>query len=135
GMAERLGLGLNRTPNPRSRPPATTTELRVAAIWQKLLETDTELAREDDFFDLGGESILAVTMQLEIENAFGVRLPQSVFLESAKLDHIASAIVASVPGSPAVESLLPAHLQAGLPPRFWVPGGGEGCFGFGSLAF
>jgi len=135
GMAERLGLGLNRTPNPRSRPPATTTELRVAAIWQKLLETDTELAREDDFFDLGGESILAVTMQLEIENAFGVRLPQSVFLESAKLDHIASAIDASVAGSPAVESLVAVQLQGEDPPLFWVPGGLGGVLGIRSLAF
>ncbi|MGW3417540.1 amino acid adenylation domain-containing protein [Streptomyces phaeochromogenes] len=43
----------------RGTPPATPTERRLAAIWSELLETGP-VCREDDFFDLGGDSMLVL---------------------------------------------------------------------------
>ncbi|MGW0656223.1 condensation domain-containing protein [Streptomyces umbrinus] len=43
----------------RGTPPATPTEQRLAAIWSELLEADP-VCREDDFFDLGGDSMLVL---------------------------------------------------------------------------
>ncbi|MFD3604413.1 amino acid adenylation domain-containing protein, partial [Streptomyces sp. NPDC058656] len=46
-------------PAGRGTPPATPTERRLAAIWSELLEVDT-VCREDDFFALGGDSMLVL---------------------------------------------------------------------------
>ncbi|WP_326732335.1 non-ribosomal peptide synthetase/type I polyketide synthase [Streptomyces phaeochromogenes] len=43
----------------RRTPPTTPTERRLAAIWAELLEADP-ICREDDFFDLGGDSMLVL---------------------------------------------------------------------------
>lgn len=43
----------------RGTPPETPTERRLAAIWSELLEADP-VCREDDFFDLGGDSMLVL---------------------------------------------------------------------------
>ncbi|WP_164712760.1 non-ribosomal peptide synthetase [Streptomyces sp. KPB2] len=44
---------------PRSEPPATPTERRVAEAWAQVLGA-TALGRNDDFFELGGDSFKAV---------------------------------------------------------------------------
>ncbi|MEU1849976.1 amino acid adenylation domain-containing protein [Streptomyces sp. NPDC019990] len=44
---------------PRSEPPATPTERRVAEAWAQVLGA-AALGRHDDFFDLGGDSFKAV---------------------------------------------------------------------------
>jgi acyl carrier protein len=42
----------------------------VTGIWSRLLQT-SPIAPDDNFFDLGGDSLLAVNMFLEIERATG----------------------------------------------------------------
>ncbi len=51
----------------------TVTEQRVANIWAALLGT-TQIRATDNFFDLGGHSLLMVQMVLRIREAFGVEL-------------------------------------------------------------
>ncbi|MGW4871935.1 amino acid adenylation domain-containing protein [Streptomyces chartreusis] len=63
------GYGTNRTdepprpePEPESAtPPATPTERIVARIWSNLLDV-SDVSREDDFFELGGDSILVLEL-------------------------------------------------------------------------
>ncbi|MEV5912365.1 amino acid adenylation domain-containing protein [Streptomyces chartreusis] len=64
------GLETNRTeasprrdPEPQScsTPPATPTERIVARIWSNLLDV-SEVSREEDFFELGGDSILVLEL-------------------------------------------------------------------------
>ncbi|MFE2281196.1 amino acid adenylation domain-containing protein [Streptomyces sp. NPDC059454] len=43
----------------RRTPPATATERRLAAIWCAVLRV-TAVCREDDFFELGGDSLLVL---------------------------------------------------------------------------
>jgi FkbH-like protein len=50
------------------------TESRLAVIWRELLETAT-VSRRDNFFDIGGHSLLAVLMIVRVKEAFGVELP------------------------------------------------------------
>lgn len=64
-------------------PPRTDTEIRVAALWENLLHcpvTDVKV----DFFDTGGHSLLAARLLAAIEQAFGLSLPLSAFLESGR---------------------------------------------------
>ena len=48
---------------PAGTPPRGELETRIAALWKDLLQDPgTAISREDDFFALGGNSLLAVTM-------------------------------------------------------------------------
>ena len=55
-------------------PPGDGMEALVRDTWQRLLDVPA-VAMEDNFFDLGGHSILAVKMQSELRRALGRRVP------------------------------------------------------------
>ena len=60
-------IDLKALPEPDSerrtvrQPPTTATEKALAVIWEELLELD-DVGIDEDFFDLGGDSILAIKM-------------------------------------------------------------------------
>lgn len=61
------------------RAPETVTEEALMAIWQGLLGTDG-IGVHDNFFESGGDSLLAVRMASRINAAFGTRLsPRALF--------------------------------------------------------
>jgi acyl carrier protein len=53
--------------------PRSPQEKLLAAIWSELLEIPIVSVR-DNFFDLGGHSLMAMTMVAKVEKATGVRL-------------------------------------------------------------
>ena len=63
----------------------------MAGIWSELLEQG-EIGPEDDFFELGGDSLLAVWLMEEITERTGRELPLSLLLEGATIRHLASAL-------------------------------------------
>jgi thioesterase domain-containing protein/acyl carrier protein len=67
------------------------TEATVAEIWSELLEQG-DVGPEDDFFELGGDSLLAVWLMEEIEERTGRNLPLSLLLEGATIRHLAGAL-------------------------------------------
>jgi oxalate---CoA ligase len=74
GLAEKLGVtGLSAVgrPAPRPfRPPSTPTEKRLCALWRELLGLE-EVGADDNFFDLGGDSVLAARLAVAIEKETG----------------------------------------------------------------
>jgi FkbH-like protein len=66
--------------NPLEKP-ATETEHKLVSLWQDLLNID-EIGVEDDYFALGGTSLLAARMFAEISQRFGVKLRLTTILES-----------------------------------------------------
>jgi amino acid adenylation domain-containing protein len=54
-------------------PPSEGTEQGIAAIWREALQR-SQVGRLDNFFDLGGHSLLLVEVQNHIERRFGVSL-------------------------------------------------------------
>ncbi len=71
----------------RGGPPADDTERRIAAIWQQVLQV-TPVGRDDDFFALGGDSMLAVRM------CIAVGAPAAALYRTPVLRHFASAVSA-----------------------------------------
>jgi acyl carrier protein len=70
---------------PRTTPtpaPAANPEIvrDLCAIWAEVLKID-EVAADDDFFDVGGYSLLAVQILALVEERFGVRLTIRQFFE------------------------------------------------------
>jgi acyl-CoA synthetase (AMP-forming)/AMP-acid ligase II/thioesterase domain-containing protein/aryl carrier-like protein len=53
--------------------PRTTLERTVAAVWTEVLGTEPA-SREDNFFDLGGTSLLAMRVTARLRRALGVHL-------------------------------------------------------------
>src|SRR5215475_12604487 len=61
-------------------PPATEEERRLLAIWERVLEI-RGLGVEDDYFELGGDSLVGLILFGEVESSFGQALPVSVLLD------------------------------------------------------
>ena len=97
--------------------PQTATEQALAAIWREVLIIP-DFGREDDFFDVGGDSLQAMAMLVAIHQRFGINLPlESFILEGASLRQIAARIDGRRAADAAGE---PALLKAGggAPPLF-----------------
>ncbi len=73
-----------------AEPPRTDTEQLIAQAWADLL--GTEPARDDNFFDSGGHSLLAARLARRIDLAFGVRLPVAAIFEQPTLAAVAEAV-------------------------------------------
>ena len=70
----------------------STLEKRIAAIWTEVLGV-SPVAVKDNFFDLGGTSLLATQVLSRIHRAFGADLSVRSFLESPTLAGLALAVV------------------------------------------
>jgi acyl carrier protein len=71
--------------------PKTETELLVAGFWREAFDL-SEIGRQDDFFDLGGDSLSGAVIAARIYDALGVELNLSVFTEHPTLAALAAAI-------------------------------------------
>ncbi|TNF22207.1 MAG: non-ribosomal peptide synthetase [Rhodobacteraceae bacterium] len=72
----------------RAQPPRSATELQMLQIWQALLERQ-DFGVRDDFFDLGGHSLLSLRLLLMIERKMGVKIPLAELFRSATIEHLA----------------------------------------------
>lgn len=76
GKIDRLALppaAEARKPCAASMAPRSQTEMALAAIWSELLGV-RDIGIADDFFDLGGQSLVAMRMVARVRDAFGVDL-------------------------------------------------------------
>ncbi len=97
----RKGHGAHRSenkPEPKQNPPSThaieppgSTEARLTGIWQDLLEI-SDIGRDDDFFALGGHSLMTLRMFSRIHREFGVTLPLATLLNHPTIASLASQI-------------------------------------------
>ncbi len=55
-------------------PPSTETERRIARIWEDVLEV-RDISVHDDFFDLGGHSLMATRMLSRLKAEFSIDIP------------------------------------------------------------
>ena len=71
--------------------PRNQVEGTIARIWQDALKLE-RVGIYDNFFDMGGHSLMAVRVLTRIERAFGVRLPLTSFLHSATIAQLAELV-------------------------------------------
>lgn len=72
-------------------PPETDIEKKLAEIWQCLLKLE-KVGKTDDFFELGGDSLLAISMLNEIENIFHVEISIKEIMEHSELAGMAQCL-------------------------------------------
>ncbi|MBT1099892.1 non-ribosomal peptide synthetase/type I polyketide synthase [Streptomyces sp. Tu10] len=78
-------------------PPRTPTEVRLAAVWSALLQAD-DVSREDDFFVLGGDSLLVLEVFARLEKQGGPLPRPTVIYRNRTLAALASAVDAAAAG-------------------------------------
>lgn len=69
----------------------TGVEQRLAAIWCDLLNRPT-VAADDDFFAIGGHSLLAIRLLTAVAEEFDVELPLELLFQASKLSELARRI-------------------------------------------
>ncbi|WP_318196293.1 non-ribosomal peptide synthetase/type I polyketide synthase [Streptomyces sp. MCL20-2] len=109
----------SRTATTTRTAPRTPTEVRLAAIWSALLQAD-DVCREDDFFVLGGDSLLVLEVFARLEKQGGPLPRPTVIYRNRTLAALASAVeAAATEGSDkAVDTSADAALDAGVPTPF-----------------
>ena len=65
--------------------PRNTLELQLARIWSDILDI-YPIGVKDDFFDLGGHSLVAVSLMNRIEQRFGKTLPLTTLFENPTIE-------------------------------------------------
>ncbi|QYF93460.1 amino acid adenylation domain-containing protein [Massilia sp. PAMC28688] len=103
GKVDRHALAaIDFDPQAVATPPAfmSDDERTLAAIWKPILACE-RVGRDDDFFDLGGNSLLAVRMVARLNRAFGSELPAQIVFEhrtvAALAAHARAATGAALP--------------------------------------
>lgn len=71
--------------------PQTPTETRIAKIWSELLQVDT-IGRHDNFFHLGGGSLLVAQMLTEMAEQLDVRVGMTTLFRYPQLSSFAAEI-------------------------------------------
>jgi thioesterase domain-containing protein/acyl carrier protein len=101
-------------------PPREIIEAQLAAIWEKILEK-SPIGVTDDFFGLGGNSLKALRVFVEIDKAFGTKLPLPTLFRTPTIETLAQALRT---GTRAKDwsPLVPLQLRGGRPPFFGVHG-------------
>ncbi|MEO1409081.1 MAG: amino acid adenylation domain-containing protein [Bacteroidota bacterium] len=71
--------------------PTNEVEEKLVAIWSEVLQLDPQqIGTQDDFFELGGESLLLMKVRNAVENHFGVKVEIATFLRAFNIQAIAA---------------------------------------------
>ncbi|WP_143532413.1 non-ribosomal peptide synthetase [Saccharothrix sp. ALI-22-I] len=98
GKVDRAALRSVRAPGARGTDrtqPATATQRRLAKLWENLLDAP-EVFAEDDFFAVGGNSLLAVRLAFRVQEEFGVEMPVAELHRARTLAACAAVVDASL---------------------------------------
>lgn len=104
-----------------ARPEAelTATQRRMAAIWSELLGRDG-IRAEDDFFDLGGHSLLTFRLVFRLREEFEVEVPIRGPFDASTLGALADLVdgLVAAKNRPVLPALAPAERDATVPASF-----------------
>ncbi|MFL5542842.1 MAG: non-ribosomal peptide synthetase [Longimicrobiaceae bacterium] len=102
--------------------PRDEVETALAAIWREVLGVETVGVR-DDFFELGGDSFVAVRLMARIEKRFGRRLPLAALIEAATVETIARLLADDAGAEERLQYIVPIQPEGSRPPLFCIHGG------------
>jgi amino acid adenylation domain-containing protein len=105
--------------SPSSIPPRPGLESVVAQVWRDTLKVEQVWAN-DNFFDLGGHSLLGIRLLANLEKVVGHRLPVSVLFQGQTVQAMAAAL--SQDFSDVSFVAVPLQPTGNRPPLFIVPG-------------
>lgn len=78
--------------------PENKTEKSMLKIWEDVLKV-SPISTNDDFFDLGGHSLLSVLLFAEIEKWFGVYLSTATLFQAPTISQLSKFVITASPGT------------------------------------
>jgi len=128
GKIDRQALAAQSVPRPvleRAHvAPANRLEQRLVELWCDLLGV-AGIGVEDDFFELGGNSLIAVKLAAKIRADHGITLPLSVLFQARTITALAR-VIARGHEPTSWSHIVPIQPQGRRTPLFCVhPGGGN----------
>ncbi len=101
-------------------PPRGPAEERLASIWRELLGLEN-VGRHDNFFDLGGYSLLVARLLTRIERDWDRRMGMAEFFQALTLSELAARIQRAAPDK--VDPVVPLQALGDKVPLLWLDAG------------
>jgi amino acid adenylation domain-containing protein len=101
--------------------PRNEVEAKLLEIWTELLG-NSAIGTDQDFFDLGGSSLLLTRLLVSVEKAFGRKLDVATLFEAPTIRDLALRVRAIDP-NPRARRVFPLKPLGALPPFFCVGAG------------
>jgi amino acid adenylation domain-containing protein/non-ribosomal peptide synthase protein (TIGR01720 family) len=102
------------------RPPVTERQRRLCAIFAEVLGVETN-GIDDDFFALGGHSLLLVRLAAAIRRDFGVNVAVADLMLTPTVAEVADRLSSGVQGADrSLAPVLPLRVSGNEPPLFCV---------------
>jgi phthiocerol/phenolphthiocerol synthesis type-I polyketide synthase E len=105
---------------------------QLTCIWQDLLGV-ASVGIDDNYFDLGGDSSLAVQLFARIERVCQVKLPLATLYEAPTIAELARILSGEVPSS-GWSPLVPIQTSGSRPPFFCMHGAGGNVLSYRKLS-
>jgi acyl-CoA synthetase (AMP-forming)/AMP-acid ligase II/thioesterase domain-containing protein/acyl carrier protein len=105
--------------SPAAGQRPTSLEAELLKLWRRLLKSES-IQVDDDFFESGGDSLLATEMLIETEALVGRPIPEGVLLEAATIRELASRLEDQAPS--AAKPLIHFHAGGGRTPLVFFHG-------------
>lgn len=102
---------------------SNTTEQQLTCIWQEILGIES-IGLDQNYFDLGGDSSLAVLLFTQIEKVFKVKLPLATLYEAPTIAELSRILVQEAPSSSGWSPLVAIQPAGSRPPFFCMHGAG-----------
>ena len=113
---------LNSSDQKNFVPPRDLVELKLTRIWSNTLNVGS-VGVQDNFFDLGGNSLFAIRLMTQIEQQFQRNLPLATLLQGQTIEKLAT-ILRDQPDAISWSSLVPIQTSGSKLPFFCIAGGG-----------
>jgi amino acid adenylation domain-containing protein len=78
-------------PAPQLQTSLQAEELRLAQIWSELLHVEC-ITAADNFFDLGGHSLLLLKLVREVNKAFAIEIPMARLFQAPTIEKLATVV-------------------------------------------
>jgi amino acid adenylation domain-containing protein len=118
GKLDRQALPVPGSGSSASReyePPAGNTEIALAQIWMEFLKVE-RVGRKDNFFALGGHSLMATRMIARVRSMFGGNIALFAFIQTPTVEYLASLLSGNAIADMAVVN----QGSSGALPMIWV---------------
>ena len=107
--------------------PRNPVESKLCEIWEQLFG-QKNISIEDDFFELGGRSLMGIQLFAAIESKMDKVLPPSTLFEHSTIYEIAQLINSEKQGIALNSTLVPLQTKGDKPPLFCLHSGGAHVF-------
>ena len=135
GKIDRLRLpapGRDHGANGAYVAPRDSLELQLIKLWEKTLDR-SPIGVTDDFFLIGGHSLLAAQLFSKINEVLDVNLPLAMLFEASTVEQLADRL-RKKDWSPSWRSLAPIQAGGSKPPFYCVHGAGGNVLLYRDLA-